>query len=56
MEISKEAQLLKKFENIMIDINEYCEAVDEKIELIEEIVVDIKTDLGEDREITTHFY
>jgi len=30
--------------------------VNEKIELFEEIVVDLRTDLRKAREITTHFY
>jgi len=49
-------QLIKDFKDIMININEYCEAMNEKIELFEEIVVDLRADLGKAREITTHFY
>jgi len=45
MEDTNEEQLLKKFENIINDINEYCEAIDEKIKLIEEKVVDLRVDL-----------
>ena len=56
MEVIKEEQLLKEFEDIMININEYCEAVVEKIRLIEEIVVDLTVDLGKVREISIHFY
>jgi len=35
MEATHEEQLLNKFENIMIGINEYYEAIDENIQLIE---------------------
>jgi len=49
MEGINEEQLLKKFENIVIDISEYCEGVDEKIELIEEMVVDLRGDLENTR-------
>jgi len=45
MEVTKQEQLLKKFKNILIDNNEYYKAVDEKIELIKEIVVDFRTNL-----------
>jgi len=40
----------------MININEYCKAVNEKIELNEEIVIDLRADIGKARETTTHFY
>jgi len=40
----------------MIDNNEYCEAINEKIELIEEIVIDFRADLGKAREISIHFF
>jgi len=40
----------------LINSNEYCEAVNEKIELIEEIVVDIRADLGKARDLTTYFH
>ena len=56
MELMEEEKLLKEFEDIMININEYCKAFDEKIELIEEIVVDLRADPGKARKITTHFY
>ena len=39
MELMEEEQLLKEFEDIMININEYYEAVDENIEIIEEILL-----------------
>ena len=45
IDVTEEEQLLEKFENIMININEYCEVVDEKIKLIEDIVVDLKANL-----------
>ena len=38
-------QLIQNFEDILININEYCEAINEKIEVIEEIVVDLRADL-----------
>ena len=56
MEITKEEQLLKKFENIIINVNEYCKVIDKKIELIEEIVVDIRADLEKVQEISTHLF
>ena len=40
----------------MIDNNEYCEAINEKIELIEEIVIDFRADLGKAREISIHCF
>jgi len=56
MEVTNEKQLLKNFENIMININEYYEVVDEKIELIEEMVPDISFELEKVREISIHFF
>ena len=55
MEIMEEEKILKEFEDIMININEYCEAVHETIELIEEILVYLRADLEKVREISTHF-
>ena len=49
-------QLIQNFEDILINVNEYCEAVNEKIEVIEEIVVDLRADLGKARELTTCFH
>jgi len=56
MELAKDAQLLKEFEDIMININKYYEAINEKIKLIEEIVIDPRVNLRKAREIITHFY
>jgi len=39
----------------MINVNENCKAIDEKIELIEEMVVDLRADVRKVREISTHF-
>jgi len=56
MEQLDSTQLIQNFEDILINVNEYCEAVNEKIEVIEEIVVDLRADLGKTRELTTYFY
>ena len=45
MEYMDSEQLIKDFEDAMVNINEYSEAVNEKIELFEEKVVDLKADL-----------
>ena len=44
MEQLDNTQLIQNFEDILINVNEYCEAVNEKIEVIEEIVVDLRAD------------
>ena len=56
MEQLDNTQLIQNFEDILINVNEYCEAVNEKIEVIEEIVVDLRADLGKARELTTYFH
>jgi len=56
MKATNEEKLMKEFENIIIDINEYCEPVDEKIKLIEEIAIDLRADLEKAREISIHFF
>ena len=45
MEHKDSEQLIKDFEDIMININEYCEAVNEKAKLFKEIFVDLRADL-----------
>ena len=55
MEQLDNTQLIQNFEDILINVNEYCEAVNEKIEAIEEIVVDLRADLGKARELTNIF-
>lgn len=42
MEQTDHTQLIQNFEDILLNINEYCEAVNDKIEVIEEIVVDLR--------------
>jgi len=37
MEQVDSTQLIRNFEDILINISEYCEAVNEKIEVIEEM-------------------
>jgi len=49
-------QLIRNFGGILINVNEYYEAVNEKIELIEEIIVYLRVDLGKAREVTIHFH
>ena len=49
MEQVDSIELIQNFEDILINVNEYCEAVNEKIEVIEEIVVDLRADLGKTR-------
>ena len=56
MEQVNNAQLIQNFEDILINVNEYCEAVSEKIDVIEEIVVDLRADLGKAPELTTYFH
>ena len=56
MEQVDSKQLIWNFEDILINVNEYCEAVNEKIELIEEIVVDYRADLGKTRKLTIYFH
>ena len=56
MEQVDSTQLIRNFKDILINLNEYCEAVNEKIEAIEEIVVDLKADLDKAQELTTYFY
>ena len=56
MEQVDSIHLIQNFEDILINVNEYCEAVHEKIEVIEEIVVDLRVDLGKTRELTTYFH
>jgi len=46
LELMEGEQLITELENIMINVNEYCEAVDEKIELIEEVVVNLRLYFG----------
>ena len=45
MEQLDSTQLIQNFEDILINVNEYCEAVNGKIEIIEEIIVDLRADL-----------
>jgi len=56
MEQLDNTQLIQNFEDILINVNEYCEAVSDKIEVIEEIVVELRADLGKARELTTYFH
>ena len=56
MEQTDHTQLIQNFEDILLNINEYCEAVNDKIEVIEEIVVDLRADLGKARDLTTYFH
>ena len=56
MEQLDSTQLIQNFEDILINVNEYYETVNEKIEVIEEIVVDLRADLGKVRELTTYFH
>ena len=56
MEQVDSTQLIRNFEDILINVNEYCEAVNEKLKVIEEIVVDLKADLRKARDLTTYFH
>ena len=56
MELTEGDQPITELENIMINVYEYYEAVDEKNELIEEVVIDLRVDFGKSREISTHLY
>jgi len=56
MEQVNSTKIIQNFEDILINIDEYCEEVNEKIEVIEEIVVHLRADLGKARELTTYFY
>ena len=55
-EIHKGRTTTEEIENIMINIEEYCETVDEKTEPIEEIMVDLRADHKKARQISTHFF
>jgi len=55
MELTEGQQLIIELQNIMINVNDYCEAVDEKTELFE-VVVDLRIDLVKARDIAIHFY
>ena len=56
MEQVNRTQLVQNFEDILINVNESCEAVNEKIDVIEEIVVDLRADLGKARELTAYIH
>ena len=56
MEQVDSEQLIWNSEDILINVNEYCEAVNKKIEVIEEIVVDLRVDLGKAWELTIYFH
>jgi len=56
MEQVDSTHLIQNFEDILINVNEYCEAVNEKIKVIEEIVVHFRADLRKARELTTYFH
>jgi len=56
MEQVDSTQLIRNFKDILINVNEYCESVKEKLEAIEEVVVDLQANLEKARELTTYLY